>query len=109
MKKLLFTVIALNIITMTLVLTNVNENVYVNIYKLIAFTIYTYTIVLAIKELYTKSSEIVIIPTHFNPDVCRKCGYKRCICHLYPPPPDKPKMSDPLTIEILLEDFRKNS
>ena len=105
MKKLLFTVIVLNIITMTLVLTNVNQNIYVNIYKLIAFSIYTYTIVLAIKELYTKSSEVVIIPTHFNPDVCRKCGYKMCICHLYPPPPDKPKVSDSLTVSILLEDL----
>jgi hypothetical protein len=105
MKKLLFIVIALNIITLILVLTGVKENVYVDIYKLIAVSIYTYTIVLAIKELYTKSSEVVIIPTHFNPDVCRKCGYKICICHLYPPPPDKPKVSDSLTVSILLEDL----
>lgn len=110
MKKILLTlVIVCNVITIILIALQPSLNIlFVNAFKVIALLIYTVAIVIGINELHM-SEKIEWIPTYFNPEVCRKCGYKLCICHLYPPPTEKPKISDSLTVEILSEDFKKNN
>lgn len=106
MKKLLLVNVILNIITISMIIFNLNlPDIYINAFKTLAFVIYVGTIAMALKKL-NKTSSTVLMYTHFNPEVCRKCGYKLCICHLYPPPPEKPKNTDLLTMTIFEQDYK---
>ena len=109
MKKLLVINVLLNIITLMLIIFKPSilgiPDVYVNVFKTFSLIIYLGTIATALKSM-DKTLSTNLVYTHFNPEVCRKCGYKLCICNLYPPPPEKPKKTDLLTLTILEEDTK---